>query len=258
MEPSDPAILPSTQKTATPHLSRLPEFQAALANYHLNDDAQQTLDNTSFAILIGPSSSGRNTIIKRLLGTGRYHFIISDTTRPPRYNNGVLEKDGVEYWFRQEDDMLADVQAGKFLEAEIIHEQQVSGVSIRELEKAHDEHKIAITDVDIGGVHNIVKLKPDTSVILILPPSFEEWQQRLHARGNMSNIEHRRRLDTALRIFTAVQEHDYFKVVINQNLDEAAKQVDAIASTGTVDPQLQARGLALVKELLEATRQVAV
>ncbi len=34
--------------------------------------------------------------------------------------------------------MLNDLENGKFLEAEIIHAQQVSGISIRELKKADD------------------------------------------------------------------------------------------------------------------------
>ncbi|HEV7454590.1 MAG TPA: hypothetical protein VGO07_05010 [Candidatus Saccharimonadales bacterium] len=243
-------------KTAVPHLYKLGEFEAVLRGYHLSEDAQRTLDDTKFAILVGPSSSGRNTIIKKLLATGQYHFIVSDTTRPPRTNDGVLEQNGVEYWFRNEDEMLADLQAGKFLEAEVIHQQQVSGVSIRELEKAHDGHKIAITDVDIGGVSNVLRLKKDASIIMILPPSFDEWQRRLKHRGKMSDIEWRRRLETSLRIFSAPAEHDYFKIVINESLEQSAMQVDAIARTGKVDPAAQAKGLQLAKDLFAATKSL--
>jgi guanylate kinase len=243
-------------RTAVPHLYKLNEFEAVLRGYRLSADAQRTLNDTKFAILVGPSSSGRNTIIRKLLDTGRYHFIVSDTTRPPRTNDGVLEQDGVEYWFRSEDEMLADLRAGKFLEAEVIHRQQVSGVSIRELEKAHDGDKIAITDVDIGGVSNVLKLKKDTSIIMILPPSFDEWQRRLNHRSKMSDVEWRRRLETSLRIFSAPADHNYFKIVINENVEQSAAEVDAIARTGTVDPAKQQKGLELAKELLAATKSL--
>jgi guanylate kinase len=243
-----------TPPTTAPHLHMLQEFETVLRDYHMSPAAQRTLDETKFAILIGPSSSGRNTIIKKLLATGQYHFIISDTTRPPRVNDGVLEQDGVEYWFRKEADLLADLKEGKFLEAEVIHKQQVSGVSIRELQKAHDEHRIAITDVDIGGVSNVLKLKPDAAVILILPPSFPEWQRRLKHRGHMTDIEWQRRVETSLRIFSAPAEQDYFKIVINEDLDKAVAEVDAIAHTGQVDPAKQAKGLEIAKELLAATK----
>lgn len=241
-------------KASAPHLHRLQEFEDVLRKYRLSPEAQRILDETKFAILIGPSSSGRNTIIKRLLATGQYHYIVSDTTRPPRINDGVLEQNGVEYWFRQEDELLEDLKAGKFMEAEIIHKQQVSGVSIRELEKAHSEHKIAITDVDIGGVSNVVRLKPNAAVILILPPNFTEWQRRLKQRGDMTDIEWRRRIETSLRIFSAPAKQDYFKIVVNEDLDQAVTEVDAIAQTCQVDPAKQAKGLRICKELLTATQ----
>jgi len=70
--------------------------------------------------------------------------------------------------------MLADLLGWQFLEvAESIHRQQVSGISISRAQKPKLEHKIAITDVDINGIHNIVRAKHDTIVIMVPPPSFE-------------------------------------------------------------------------------------
>lgn len=244
----------SPQNISAPHLARLAEFETALRHYRIGDSAQMTLHGTRFAAMLGPTSSGRNTIIERLVASGNYHFIISDTTRPPRSNNGVMEQSGVQYWFRDEDDMLADIQAGKFLEAEVIHRQQVSGISIRELEKAQANHRIAITDIDIGGVQNVVHAKPDADIILILPPSFEEWRQRIEGRGHMGHEEWRRRAETALRIFKAPSEHDYFKVVVNEDLAHAVALVDGIARTGVVDAVEQAKGLRVANELYIATK----
>jgi len=83
------------------------------------------LQQTKFVPLVAITSSGRNTLIRELLKTGEYHFIVSDTTRKPRTNDGVMEQSGVEYWFRDEDEVLQDVKDGKFLEAAVIHSQQV-------------------------------------------------------------------------------------------------------------------------------------
>lgn len=247
MEPTDTG---QTNATATPHLDHLGEFESVLKHYRISAPAQRILNDTTFALLVGPSSSGRNTIINKLLETGNYHFIVSDTTRPPRSNDGVLEQNGVQYWFRKEIELLDDLKQGKFLEAEIIHGQQVSGISIRELEKAYDNHKIAITDIDIGGVFNVVQAKPDAAIIFILPPNFDEWKRRLRERSAMHEDEYRRRMQTALRIFQAPLQHDYFKFVINDNLEDAVQQVNAIAH-GDIDQAQQARGMALVKELLQ-------
>src|SRR5690606_6936572 len=115
---------------------------------------------------------------------------------------------GNEYWFRTEQEMLEDLEAGRFLEAAVIHNQQVSGTSIRELAKASGSGKIAVADVEIVGAHNIVQKKPDTFVLFILPPSFEEWMKRLDGRGEMPLDEKRRRMSSAIKEFTAAIDND--------------------------------------------------
>jgi guanylate kinase len=140
----------------------------------------------------------------------------------------VPEENGREYWFRSEEAILEDLKAGEFLEAEIIHDQQVSGISIREMERAKAEGRIAITDIELQGMHNVVRAKPDTFAILLLPPSFEVWQERLRHRGRMSQIEQDRRLRTALKIFEDGLRENYYQYVIAENLDQSAGIITAI------------------------------
>jgi guanylate kinase len=213
-------------------LTHLKEFQELLKDYRVSKNSKSILLQTQLVLLTAATSSGRNTIIKELLKTGEYHFIISDTTRHPRLNNGVLERNGVEYWFRSEEEMLEDLRQGKFLEAEVIHKQQVSGISIRELKAALLEEKIAITDIDIGGIQNVVDAKPDTLAVLVLPPSFEEWKRRIMGRGEMSKGELKRRLETACRIFSTALEKPYLKFIINDDLNESASKVNYLARYG--------------------------
>jgi guanylate kinase len=228
------------------------EFKEVLDKYIISEPAQQVLQDLKLVLLIAPTSGGRNTIIRHQLNTGSYYYIISDTTRPPRANDGVLEENGKEYWFRSEEDMLADLRAGEFLEAEIIHRQQVSGISIRELKKAQAEHKTAITDVDIGGIHNIMKAKPDAITIMILPPSFEEWQRRVAGRGRMMPGEEKRRFETALKIFEDAQQNDYYHFVISENIEQSAGIIDAIVE-GKSNPH-QGRAHSLIQHLQESLR----
>jgi guanylate kinase len=228
------------------------EFKEVLDKYIISEPAQQVLQDLKLVLLIAPTSGGRNTIIRHQLNRGSYYYIISDTTRPPRANDGVLEENGKEYWFRSEEDMLADLRAGEFLEAEIIHRQQVSGISIRELKKAQAEHKTAITDVDIGGIHNIMKAKPDAITIMILPPSFEEWQRRVAGRGRMMPGEEKRRFETALKIFEDAQQNDYYHFVISENIEQSAGIIDAIVE-GKANPH-QGRAHSLIQHLQESLR----
>lgn len=241
--------------TQIPSLQHSEQFKDILTDYKISSDTQAILKDLKLVLMLAPTSTGRNTIIRELVKTGEYKYIVSDTTRPPRINDGVLEQNGVEYWFRDEVEMLADLKSGKFLEAEVLHEQQVSGISMRELQKAHEDKKIAITDVDIKGVENVTRLKPDTVIIMVLPPDFEEWQRRLEHRGQMSKEELRRRMQTAYKIFLAGQKYDYFYFVINKNLQDAAIEINELAHGIAEHPERQKEGKALIEKLCAQTKE---
>ena len=234
-------------------LEHYQEFKEVLDKYFISDRAKAVVSRLQLVLLIAPTSGGRNTIIRHLLDTGRYYYIVSDTTRPPRINDGVLEENGKQYWFRTEQEILADLKAGEYLEAELIHGQQVSGISIRELEKAQNQHKTAITDVDIQGVHNIIKSKPDTIAIMILPPNFDEWQRRIAGRGRMMPGEEKRRLETALRIFDDGLANDFYHFVISDNIEQSGSIIDAIVE-GKSNPH-QGRAPGLIQQLEGSLRE---
>ncbi len=238
-----------------PELKFIDDFHAALKDYQLSDHALKVLKRARLVVLTAPTASGRNTIINELLRTNEYNFIVSDTTRPPRQNNGILEQDGREYFFRDEAEMLADIKTGNFLEAEVIHEQQVSGISIRELERASHEHRAAIADMDIGGVSNVLRLKPDTIAVLVLPPSFAIWHDRIFSRGHMDSAEHGRRLQTAARILASgIEESSELKIIINDDLSDAAEEVHQLVQNNSFSAAQQAQGVALAKRLLADTQ----
>jgi guanylate kinase len=227
------------------------EFERLLANYHISAQAEKILAQLKLVILCGPSASGRNTIISQLIQRGGYSFIVSDTTRKPREDNGRLEQNGVNYWFRSEHEMLAELKAGDFLEAEIIHKQQVSGISLRELRRAYDAGLIAITDVDVGGFNNIVLVKPDTLAILILPPSFNEWVRRLYERSELPESEIRNRMETGSRIFAEAVNNKQAIVIINDQLGSAVDEVERLAHGG--QPQNSRIAQKLAAQLLKQT-----
>lgn len=244
--------LPSTYDN-TPHLLRRPEFEAVLKNYHMNPQAASVLQSTPLITLTAPTSTGRNTIIRELVRTDKYYFIVSDTTRPPRYNDGVFEKNGVEYFFRTETEMLEEIKNGDFIEAELIHNQQVSGQSVREIKHAHDQGKIAVSDVDIIGAINTVATKPDTISILLLPPSFHEWLSRIQKRTAVTPLELYRRLQTATKVFKVALQQDFFVFVVNDNLHQTVTAVDEIARLGIHHRSAEKQSRELAQSLYNQT-----
>jgi guanylate kinase len=223
------------------------EFKDVLANYHMSERAKTALEGLHLVLLVAATSTGRNTVINELVKNYDYYFIVSDTTRPPQFRDGKMEESGVQYFFRSEEDMLNDLKAGEFFEAELIHEQQVSGISIRELEKSKNLNKIAITDVDIGGINNALKAKPDIKPIFLLPPSFEEWQNRLTGRGRMTEHEVRNRLRTAEKIFDQGLHNNKFNFVIAEDVPHSAAVINDIVH-GKMNPY-QGKAVGLIHEL---------
>ena len=237
-------------------LDNLDEFKKILADYHISNTSKKILKNTKLVLLVAPSSIGRNTLIRELQKTGEYHFIVSDTTRKPRVNDGILEKDGREYWFRSEEEIVKELKAGLFLEAAIIHNQQVSGISIRELEQAQVEGKTAITDIEVVGVHNIMGAKPDAIALFVLPPSFEEWQRRIRNRGEMGPHEYHWRMESAAKELKAAVSEPYYKFVINDNLVEAVEHIHQIVQNGVIDADEQSTARLLAEQLYDKTTAV--
>jgi guanylate kinase len=235
-------------------LAHLDEFKKVLASYHVSDAGKKILASTKLALFVGPSAAGRNTIIDALTKTGKYHYIVSDTTRAPRINNDIPEKNGVEYWFRTEEEILADLRAGKFLEAAIIHNQQVSGISLRELEKAKEEGRIAVNEVEIGGAETIKAAKPDAYIFFVAPPSFEVWMERMEKRGKMSEAEKKRRLKSAISEFTHALETDYYVYLINDTFEHSVERVDQVMSYNKIDTARQEQAREVIEQLLAATQ----
>ncbi len=211
-------------------LRHLAELREILKNHKISLAGKQLLGQVTFAPLVGIASSGRNTIIRELVKTERFHFIVSDTTRKHRVNDGVAEQDGVEYWFRTEEEVLADLKSGKFLEAAIIHNQQVSGISLRELERAAAEQKIAVTDMEVQGVDNLISAGASITPIFILPPDYDEWLRRLKKRGRMNEREVRNRMESAYHELSTALSKPYYHYLVNETLSISVHVVDKIAS----------------------------
>jgi len=230
-------------------LQHLSEFQKVLKTYQISDSSKAELEKTKLVLLIAPTSVGRNTIIKELEETGKYQFVLSDTTRKPRINDGAMEQNGKVYWFKSEMEILNGLKCGKYLEAAIIHSQQVSGMLIDEIEKAYAHNKVAIKDMEIQGLETYLKAKPDTVAIFVLPPSFKEWIRRIKQRGPMNDQEFKRRLNSAIAEFDYALKSTDFIFIVNDDLKRATEEIRGLVEKNQPLPKDQGKCRELVEEL---------
>lgn len=232
-------------------LRLLDEFERTLKNYKPSLELLDLLHDNKFVLLSAPSAAGRNTIINQLIMTGKYYYVVSDTTRHPRINNGIPETNGKEYWFKTEEEFMHDLKNGAYIEAAIIHNQQVSGISLNEIRKASGSGMIAITDIDIHGCDSIKSYSDSTLPVFILPPDYDEWMQRMDRRGVMDPEEKRRRLISAAQEIELALQRSYFKFIVNYDLRFTVEQLHEHITTGNFGEMEQSNAHKHAQQLLQ-------
>lgn len=201
-----------------------------LNSYKIPQEGIELLNKSKIVFVVGVSGAGKNTILKELLKTDKYKLIISHTTRRPRENHGVMEKDGVDYHFVSEETAKQMLKNGEFIEAKI-YSGNIYGTSIKEVESAYGEGKIAISDIEVQGVAEYMNAAPSVIPVFILPPDFGTWQKRLQSRyqdGALNQEDMKKRMETAKQELYEALSKDYFEFVINDDLSRAVTAVDEV------------------------------
>lgn len=203
-----------------------------LADYKPESSIQHLVKETPILLLVGPTGAGKDSLKDKLLETGDYHHIISHTTRPPRINHGIPEENGREYHFidKAAAEKMLDEQG--FIEAKI-YSGNLYGTSVAEIRAAHDEGKIAMTDIEVQGVAEYKALDPGVMAVFLLPPDFKTWQARLQRRyGDVVDAaDSRLRMETALQELQQLMNTDYYVAVINDDLETALGQIKTIVDS---------------------------
>ena len=184
-------------------------------------------------ILSGPSGCGKSTLLKEVYkDISDYYFSISTTTRAPR----VGEVNGVDYFFVTKEEFEKDIENDNFLEFAKVHDNYY-GTSLTPINKALEEGKLVIFDIDVQG-HEIVRNKLDSIVtsVFITTPSLKVLEERLNARNTDSSDIIEKRIKNAKGEVEFFQDYDY--LIINDNLEIAAKELVCIANITRIKTKL--------------------
>lgn len=132
-------------------------------------------------ILSAPSGSGKTTIMKYLVEAfPQLEFSVSATSRAPREG----EKDGVDYHFMTNEEFARMVAEDRFVEWEEVYAGTHYGTLRSELERIWNKGNAIIFDVDVKGGLRLKKIFGEHALaVFIMPPSLEELERRLVARG---------------------------------------------------------------------------
>jgi len=204
-----------------------------------------TQNKGAILILSGPSGCGKSTLLKEVYkDISDYYFSISTTTRAAREG----EKHGVDYYFVSKEEFEKDIEAGNFLEYANVHGNYY-GTSLKPIMRALHENKLVIFDIDVQG-HKIVRKKLNDIItsVFITTPSLKELEFRLNNRSTDSKEVIQKRIINAQEEIKSFLKYDY--LIINDNLQEASKQLVSIANAARVKSKLSS--LTIIQDWLEA------
>lgn len=179
--------------------------------------------NGILVVFSGFAGSGKGTIMKELMKRypERYALSVSATTRSPRPG----EEEGVDYFFKTEEEFLDLVSSGQMLEyANYVgnYYGTPKGYVERKLQEGYD----VILEIETQGALKVKEMLPDTLLMYVTPPDADTIYNRLKGRATEDENTIARRMAKAYEEADIMPKYDYW--VVNDDLDSCVEKVNII------------------------------
>ncbi len=182
------------------------------------------MDNSKGILFIvsAPSGTGKTTIVKRILAEiPDIVFSVSATTRRMRDN----EKNGVDYFFLTEEEFRKKIESDEFTEWEKFYDYYY-GTFKKYINENLNNGKNVLLEIDVKGALAIKEKYPDSVLIYIVPPSFEELKIRLKNRQTEDEVDYQKRIERAELELRHKDKFDYF--VDNLEIEKAVSDLKSL------------------------------
>ena len=174
-------------------------------------------------VLSGPGGVGKSTVAKKLREVGDFWVSVSYTTRQPRSN----EINGRDYHFVSHDVFQTMINNGEFLEwAEFAGNRY--GTTQDKVEQALLLGKNVLLEIEIAGAKQVKAHLPQSILVFLEPPSWEELVSRLEGRGTDDEDRRAHRLELAQSELDAASSFDV--VLVNDEVEGVVRKLIELAS----------------------------
>lgn len=179
----------------------------------------------SLIVVSGPSGAGKGTLCKRLLELNPGVCLsVSATTRAKREG----EEDGVHYYFITSPEFEAMIEKGELIEYSH-HFENYYGTPKRRVLEQLEAGRDVILEIDVNGGAQVRESFPGAVLVFIAPPSLIELKHRIEARATESEEKIRIRMQRVWTELDQMLKYDY--VIVNEDIDEASAELDAVIRT---------------------------
>ena len=179
-------------------------------------------DRGALFVVSGPSGVGKSTLVRAALAAiPRIRFSTSATTRAARPG----EQDGVHYHFVDPERFAEMLAEGLFLEHATVYDRSYG--TLREpTEQALASGVSLLLDIDVQGSRQVRERLPEAVHVFVAPPSYEELERRLRARGTEDDAVVAQRMAQAAEQLRGCPAYDY--LIVNDVLELAHRTFQGI------------------------------
>ena len=173
-------------------------------------------------VICAPSGTGKSTLLNRLKADiPDLVWSVSCTTRPMRAG----EEHGRDYFFIKAHNFEKQIADNEFIEWAKVHSNYY-GTSKRFVNEGLSKNWKMLFDLDVQGADAMKRIYGDDAhVIFIEPPSIEELEKRLMARGTDSIEVIRERIENARKELEKKDKYDH--LILNDDVDLAYNKLKA-------------------------------
>lgn len=174
-------------------------------------------------VICAPSGTGKSTLLNRLKADiSDLVWSVSCTTRPIRAG----EVHGKDYYFIKPETFEKQIADDEFIEWAKVHSNYY-GTSKRFVDEGLSQGWKMLFDLDVQGADAMKRIYGNAAqVIFIEPPSIEELEKRLLARGTDSKEVIAERINNARRELENKEKYDH--LILNDDIDQAYQKLKAV------------------------------